>query len=49
MNLEEREAASDEIRALLKDTNEQLNKMVTQWRQRSEKWRLEFNDRAPSF
>ena len=38
MNLEEREATNDEIRALLKDTNEQLNKMAVEWRQRSRKW-----------
>ena len=36
MNLEEREATNDEIRVLLKDTNEQLNKMAADWRKRSE-------------
>ena len=42
MNLEEHENKSGEIWALLKDTNEQLNRMAAEWRQRSEEWEKQF-------
>jgi hypothetical protein len=43
MNLAEHEIITNEIRALLKDTNERINKMAAERMRSSEKWRKEFD------
>ena len=43
MNLKEHETITGEIRALLKDTNERINKMAAERMRSSEEWRKEFD------
>ena len=49
MNLEEHEVTTAEIRALIKDTNEQINKMAVEWRQRSQEIDKKINKVAGLF
>ena len=43
MNLAEHEIITNEIRALLKDTNERINQMAAERMRSSEKWRQQFD------